>query len=56
MAKRHTVRQNWDIFTVNLPASSVYHISIDIGDVHVPKVVIDSRTVTNVITKNTWGT
>ena len=33
----------------------MFHISIDIGDVHVPNVVIDSGAVTNIITKNTWG-
>ena len=55
MAKRHTVRRNGDIFTVNSPVSSVYRISVDIGDVHVPNVVIDSGAVANVITKNTWG-
>ena len=55
MAKRHTVRQNGDIFTVNSPVSSFYRISVDIGDVHVPNVVIDSGAVTNVVTKNTWG-
>ena len=55
VAKRHTVKQNGDIFTVNSPLSSVYRISVDIGDVHVPNVVIDSGAVTNIITKNTWG-
>ena len=51
--QRDTVGQNGNIETINSPVSSVYRISVDIGDVHVPNVVIDSGAVTNVIAKNT---
>ena len=42
VATRHTVRQNGNVLTVNSPVSSVYRISVDIGDVHVHNVVVDS--------------
>jgi len=45
---------NFDIFTVKSPVAGVCCISIDVGNVRVPNVVIDSGAVTNVITKNTW--
>ena len=46
--------QNWDIFSVDSPVRGVCSISVDIGNVSVSNVVIDSGAVTNVISKNTW--
>ena len=44
----------YDIFTVNSPVKSVCSVEVDIGNVTVPNVIIDSGAVTNVISKNTW--
>ena len=50
---RLTAHPDVDIFTVESPVRGIYRMSLDIGSVRVPNVVIDSGAVTIVIAKIT---